>query len=146
MTINHEINILLSQLRLICLILKPFSEGKKCRGLCYGFRVSSQSPVLLPRTPTLPPTFPSWVSSFETFVQGRRKGSLIKADLINQAPDLTSVSDRTKDMKRGSSLGKEERSHCLLVMYRMRTWPIQTFLYLDAEDKPLYLKTTNTCK
>lgn len=60
-----------------------FSKGKKCLVLCYGFRVSSQPPVLLPKPPTLVPTHPSWVSSFETFVPGRRKGSFVKADLIN---------------------------------------------------------------
>lgn len=57
-------------------------------------------------------TLPSWVSSFETFVQGRRKGSFITTDLINKALDLTGVSDRTKDVKRGSS--GERRTESLL--------------------------------
>ena len=107
MTINHEISILLSQLCLVCLFLKPFSEGKKLPG--YGLRVPSQPPVLLPKPPT-PSTLPPRVSSFETFVQGRRRGSFIKAGLINKALDLTGASGRTKDMKRGSfSWGKENR-------------------------------------
>lgn len=32
----------------------------------------------------------------------------IQSDLINKAPDLAGVSDRTKDIKRKGSLGKEE--------------------------------------
>lgn len=86
-------------------------------------------------------------SQVSSFIQGRRKGLFVKAGLINEPPDLTGVSDRTKDMKRGGSLGKGEQSHCyLLVRHRMSTDPIRTFLYLYLEEKPLHLKTTNVCR
>lgn len=67
-------------------------------------------------------TLHSWVSLFETFTPGRKKGSFIKERLINKAPGLTGVSDRIKDAKRSSSLGKGEQSHCyFLVRHRMST-------------------------
>ena len=112
MTINHEINILLSQLCLICLFLKRFPEGKNCLVLCYGFRAPLQLPVLLRKPPTLLHT-PSRVSLFQNFVQGRRKGSFIKADVITKALDLSGVSDRTKDVKR--QLSGERRTESLLL-------------------------------
>lgn len=136
MTINHEINILLSQLCLICLFLKPISKGSTCLVLCHSFWIPSQSPVFLTKSPSLTHFLRGW--AHESFVQGRRKGSFITADLSRRSPVLNGVSGRKKMWKEAALWEKDY--YYILVRYQISTSPICTFVYEDVGNKPLYLR------